>query len=644
MRPLFVPFSGRDFVTCADHAESSIVALQVRRVYGASMSPDATAFAHLVDDGGYPRAVQRFLRGWRASSFRDVELPVEGPVTRVLHSADGYWLACQVAPEGGTRSQIWVVTTDPDDRDARRIDYWPTEVEGTAELIGWDGTLVAAILTGEDGVGSSCLIDPSGGVTTVLDRRSGGRLVDAWAGASLVRVGPRGYRDLIMLRGLTETALLPFDPGSTTDTGIILDDHSPRRLRAGPEGDILELYQPAKEYGLNSTEGYVRALVRSENGAEHARLIEVTATANGVSYQVLAEREGYELDEFTVSDDLSTVAILWNIHGVSELQILEYPDKTLHEPIPLPGLVASELSISAGGAMLALTVEGPSKPPTVELVDPRTSEWEPVDREPSSGPVANDPTLERVTARDGLQFTGWLFQPPEGVETIGAMLFLHGGPEGQGRPGYNEFFPALLEAGICVFLPNVRGSGGFGRTFMHADDRERRFGAIDDVADAVRFLVDGGHAPVGRVACCGWSYGGYLTQAALAFHPEQFAAGISICGMSDLNNWYRNTEQWIAAAAYPKYGHPISDRDLLEQLSPLPRARKVTAPLLLVHGRNDTNVPPSESEQMYEALRALGRRAELLLFDDDGHEIDKRENRAVLLEVMTAWLTEAFVS
>ncbi|HEY9264361.1 MAG TPA: S9 family peptidase, partial [Mycobacterium sp.] len=115
------------------------------------MSPDATAFAHLVDDGGYPRAVQRFLRGWRASSSRDVELPIEGPVTRVLHSADGYWLACQVAPEGGTRSQIWVVTTDPDDRDARRVDQWPSGVEGTAELIGWDGTLVAAILTGEDG-------------------------------------------------------------------------------------------------------------------------------------------------------------------------------------------------------------------------------------------------------------------------------------------------------------------------------------------------------------------------------------------------------------------------------------------------------------------------------------------------------------
>ncbi len=77
---------------------------QVRALYGASLSPDATAFAHIVDDGGYPRAVQRFLRGRRASSSRDVELPVQGPVSRVIHSADGRWLACEVAPDGGTRT------------------------------------------------------------------------------------------------------------------------------------------------------------------------------------------------------------------------------------------------------------------------------------------------------------------------------------------------------------------------------------------------------------------------------------------------------------------------------------------------------------------------------------------------------------
>ncbi|HEX5143426.1 MAG TPA: alpha/beta fold hydrolase [Mycobacterium sp.] len=621
------------------------MAPQVRAIYGASLSPDATAFAHIVDDGGYPRAVQRFLTGWRASSSRDVELPVEGPVRRVLHSPDGHWLACEVAPDGAERAQIWIVTTDPDDRDARRIDAAEpdTDISGTAELIAWDGSKVAAILTGDDGIGASVLIDPATGERQVLDRRSAGRLVDSWSGAALIRVGPRGYRELLLLHGQTEIALLPYDPGSTTDAGVILDDHTPRRLRSGVDGEETTLYQPASAYGEDDEgRGFVRALIRSDNGVDHARLLEVTSTDAGVSYQVVAERPGYELDEFVISDDLSTVAMLWNIDGCSELQVMSYIDKTAGEPIALPGPVASQLSISAGGSMVAMTVEGPSQPRTVELVDTHTHEWQHVDRVPMSGPRAADPILDVITARDGLRITGWRYTPAPGVERMGALIYLHGGPEGQSRPAYSEVFPLLLDAGITVFAPNVRGSGGFGRSFMHADDGDKRFAAIDDVADCVAHLVRGGHAEASRIACAGWSYGGYLTLAALTFHPDLFAAGVSICGMSDLNTFYRNTEAWIAAAAYPKYGHPVSDRELLDALSPLQRVDALRAPLLLIHGGNDTNVPVGESAQMAEALRERGRTVEYLVFDDDGHEIAKRENRAALAVAVRKWVRTAF--
>ncbi|OBA80973.1 peptidase S9 [Mycobacterium sp. 1164966.3] len=611
---------------------------RVRTTYGASLSPDATAFAHLIDEGGYPRAVQRFLRGRRASSSRDVVLPVEGPVSRVIHSADGQWLACEVAPGGSTRHQIWVVTTDPDDRMARRID---SQTAGTAELIGWDGTRVSAILTGEDGIGQSSLIDPADGHCTVLDRRSGGRLVDAWAEASLIRVGPRGYHEMIMRYEQTDIALLPSDPGSTTDDGVILDDHHPRRVRYGPTGELTKLYYP----GLGGP-GYVRALIRSDNGCEHARLLEVTVTRDGVTYFVVAERADCDLDEFAVSDDLSTVALLWNLQGRSELQILEYADYTMTEPIALPGLVATELSISAGGSMIAMTVEGPAMPPTVELVNPRSREWEPIDREPSRGPVIPGFTAstgpETITARDGLSLNAWLYRSAANSGVGGAVVYLHGGPEGQSRPDYSEVFARLVNDGITVLVPNVRGSGGFGRTFVHADDKEKRFAAIDDVADCVRFLVDNDLADPRRVACAGRSYGGFLTLAALTFHPELFAAGISICGMSDLTTFYRHTEPWIAEAAYPEYGHPVNDRVLLEQLSPLRRIDALTAPLLVVHGANDSNVPVSESDQIVDALRQAGRDVRYLLFSDDGHEIVKRENREALAAAMSEWLTRAF--
>ena len=169
---------------------------------------------------------------------------------------------------------------------------------------------------------------------------------------------------------------------------------------------------------------------------------------------------------------------------------------------------------------------------------------------------------------------------------------------------------------------------------MHADDKELRFAAIDDVADCVRFLVDRDLAPQDRIACCGWSYGGYLTQAALTFHPELFAAGISICGMSDLGTFYRNTEPWIAAAAYPKYGHPINDRELLDRLSPLLRVRH--SPLRYCWSTAPTTpmCRPANRSKCLTRCAALGRTVECLMFDDDGHQIVKRENREALVRAI----------
>ena len=136
---------------------------------------------------------------------------------------------------------------------------------------------------------------------------------------------------------------------------------------------------------------------------------------------MVAERPDCDLDEFAVSDDLSTVALLWNINGASELQILEYADNTLNEPIPLPGMVASELSISAGGSMVAMTVEGPSMPPHRRAgrpADPGMAAHRPRAQQRARWSAA-EPTLETITARDGLTFTAWLYRPPAGVDPTG---------------------------------------------------------------------------------------------------------------------------------------------------------------------------------------------------------------------------------
>lgn len=600
----------------------------VRFTSGASVSPDGTGFAYLVDDGGYPWAEQRFLTGTDHNSNRRVRLPVPGPVTRLAHSADSRWLACQLAPYGGNRTQVWLVRTDPEDRSAVLVD---AQNACSTELVGWDGDRVALTATDDDGVAEARLLDPHTHEVEVLDRRVGGHLVDSWAGSALLRVGPRGHRELLLLhRDGNRTPLLPTDFGSNTDAGVILDDH---RISG-----VLRRHRSPWASSEGEPGTYLRVLVCTDNGAEFPRLLGVAVSEEGTSYRILAEHDEATLDEFAVSDDHSTVALLWNYKGLSELQILHLADGSLDPPIRLPGLVASEPSISADGSLLAVTVQGPGMPPSVEIVDPRTGEWASAEPATTRMLPSDTPALVELTAKDGTALTGWLYRAAD--TTPGpTMLWFHGGPEHQERPGYSDYFPALVDAGFTVFAPNVRGSGGFGRTFVHADDRYGRFSAIDDVADCVQYLVDEGIADEGRIGCAGHSYGGYLTLASLTFHPDLFATGISICGMSDLESFYAHTEPWIAAAAYPEYGHPEHDRELLRELSPIHRVGALRASLLAVHGAHDTNVPVTESEQVVAAIRAQRGDARLLLFDDEGHDIVIRENRRALAATMVEWLS-----
>ncbi|MCH5644703.1 MULTISPECIES: S9 family peptidase [unclassified Gordonia (in: high G+C Gram-positive bacteria)] len=623
--------------------------------YAPSVSPDGSAFAYIVDDGtGYPRAAQRSLSRGGVGELRWVRIPASGPVRKLVHSTDGRWLAVEIAPGGGEHHQVWVVTTNPDDDIAHRVGAVrtdgdpgrPTRVAsgrsfGTVTLVGWDTDWVLLTATELDGTAHALRVHPGTGTVMTLDVRVGGALIDSWKGATLLRVGPRGYRDMLLIRRPLEepdaeatimTPLLPNDPGSVTDDGYILDqgyDH-PSLVFVGPPQD--------SERDLDS----VQALVLSDFDAKFPRLLGVEVGADGKRFRVLAERPDAGLDEFAVSHNQSTVALLWNVRGRSELQILTLPDQTLHTPIPLPGEVGANLSISAAGTLVALTVSSPQHSALVHLVNTSTGEVTAVrDDVVISGGPSTALRGERVefSARDGMPLSGWLYRAHlEDGSPPPCLIYFHGGPEAETRPDYQFLFGPLVDAGISVFAPNVRGSGGSGRLFSHADDRYGRYAGIDDAADCAQFLCDNKIADPESVYCGGRSYGGYLTLACLTFHPGVFAAGIAICGMSDLESFFRNTEPWIAVAAYTKYGHPESDRELLADLSPIHRIAEVRAPLLVVHGAHDTNVPVSESQQIVNELRALGATAKMLMFDDEGHEIVKRHNQQRMTQAIADWI------
>jgi dipeptidyl aminopeptidase/acylaminoacyl peptidase len=306
------------------------------------------------------------------------------------------------------------------------------------------------------------------------------------------------------------------------------------------------------------------------------------------------------------------------------------------------------------GQALLVGNEGPTVPPTITrislddhdgaVIDPTTTQ-RPIRVAPLLPATAReggqlvDPVLHRFLGEDGLPLTGWLFRPAASFGAAPTLIWLHGGPEAQERPVFQPLFQALLAEGVAVFAPNVRGSGGYGRSFSQADDLERRFVAITDVRAAVESLVEAGLADPSRIGVSGRSYGGYLTLVALAWFPELFRVGVDVCGISDFATFYAGTEPWIATAAVTKYGDPEADAALLRELSPIHSADRIAAPLLVVHGVYDTNVPIIEAEQIVAALHERGASPGFLRFDDEGHEVHSTANRVLFVREVVRWVT-----
>jgi dipeptidyl aminopeptidase/acylaminoacyl peptidase len=241
--------------------------------------------------------------------------------------------------------------------------------------------------------------------------------------------------------------------------------------------------------------------------------------------------------------------------------------------------------------------------------------------------------LIELTARDGLDFSGYLYRPKlASPETpVPALLFIHGGPGGQSRPVYNASIQFLTNHGYAVFDLNYRGSSGFGRAFSMADDGRHGREPLWDCIDAKNWLranVD--WVDPERIGILGGSYGGYMVMAALAFEPEEFAVGVNIFGVTNWVRTLRSIPPWwesFKLALYREIGNPETQEEMLYEISPLFHADRIVRPVIVLQGANDPRVLQIESDEMVEAIRANGGVAEYVLFDDEGHGFSRTANR-----------------
>jgi dipeptidyl aminopeptidase/acylaminoacyl peptidase len=243
----------------------------------------------------------------------------------------------------------------------------------------------------------------------------------------------------------------------------------------------------------------------------------------------------------------------------------------------------------------------------------------------------------RFKPDDGLDLSGWLYKPRDFKAPGPVVLSFHGGPEGQERPGFRADYQALLARGIAVFAPNVRGSSGFGKKFVNLDNGELRINGVRDIQAAVQHITSAGIADPKRIGIMGGSYGGYMTMAGLTEFPGLFAAGGNYFGIVNFDTFFKHTEPWMAAISKIEYGDPDTQADLLKKLSPIHKLDRITAPTLVLHGANDTNVPVVEADQVVNTLRGRGVAVEYVLFPDEGHGFRKTPNRIRANIEMVRW-------
>jgi acetyl esterase/lipase len=527
-----------------------------------------------------------------------------------------------VATDGGVRTQVWVVR--PDGTDARRI---AGDADTHAELGPWTRSGHRFVVTFPGAApgqpAGAYLADP---LTGRLDPLAEGHLIHVLDISLEERFivltdGERGQQFVTVVDRLMDDDFSALPQGATGSTDKAL-------IRPAPEEHA----------------GPVYVYLVSDVGLPRRVLLGLPFGPNGWRGEprCLAARDDAEL-EFVDADDAGRLLLLvWNVAGRSELELMDTATGGRAPISGLPGVVAADPVLSRDGSSVVMGVQGPTRPRELWHLDTTTHAWS---RVTSTPPLPKQrlvvPTLERFTARDGLPLAGWLYRAPARLKEAGpVVVWLHGGPEAQERPTFDPQLQALAAAGLSVFTPNIRGSSGFGREFVHADDVHNRCDAFADVLACVDHLVTEGIADPDRIAVTGRSYGGYLTLASLAFSPGVFAAGVDICGMSDLVTFYRDTEPWIGAAAVTKYGHPERDRALLEDISPLRAADQIEVPLLVVHGEHDTNVPIGEAHQVVARLRELDRPVEYLELAGEGHDYRRAESRKALAERMVRFLDE----
>ncbi len=371
--------------------------------------------------------------------------------------------------------------------------------------------------------------------------------------------------------------------------------------------------------------------VMSDRESEFQRLAYLDLASK--RYTALTSQIPWDVEDLDLSRDGKRLAFVTNEDGASVLHLL---DTATQRELPLPKLPLGGIAGIAwhpNSKELGLTLISARSTADVYALDVTTNTLERWTESETGGlntATFSEPTLVRWQSFDGKSISGFLYRPPAkftGKRPV--IINIHGGPEAQYRPGFlgrNNYY--LNELGVALLFPNVRGSSGYGKTFLKLDNDYRREDSVKDIGALLDWIATQPDLDADRILVTGGSYGGYMSLAVATTYSSRIRASIDIVGISNFVSFLERTESYRRDLRRVEYGDERDPkmREFLLKISPLNNAANIKKPLFVIHGQNDPRVPLNEAEQIIATVRQSGTPVWSLIAKDEGHGFAKKKN------------------
>ncbi len=371
--------------------------------------------------------------------------------------------------------------------------------------------------------------------------------------------------------------------------------------------------------------------VTTDKDSEFHRLAYIDLATQQATY--LTSDIHWDVAEFDLSDNGQMIAFATNEDGFGVLHLLDTATRKEKSLPKLPAGIISGVAWNKNNRDLGFNLTSARASSDVYSLDVETGK---VDRwtfsETGGINTANlpEPELIHWKSWDGRMISGFLYRPPAkftGKRPV--IVNIHGGPEGQFRPGFlgrNNYW--LNELGVAIIFPNVRGSTGYGKTFLSLDNGFLREGSYKDIGTLLDWVQQRSDLDSGRVLITGGSYGGFMTLAVATNYNDRICCSVDVVGPSNLVTFLEHTSGYRQDLRRVEYGDERDPkmREFLERIAPYNNAKNITKPLFVIAGKNDPRVPASESEQMVQIVRQNGTPVWWLLGKNEGHGFRKKQN------------------